>query len=143
MREIKFRQAIKASGQLPFRWHYWGYINIQYADGEYLTFISPMGSVESDKRESQQFTGLKDRSGREIYEADIVKAGEGTSLKIEWSYGRYVAWDFRAWEQGYYDAYLELAKELGQIQEGYSMPYIEVIGNIYENPELLGEVSGE
>ncbi len=65
-----------------------------------------------------QFTGLRDRNGKEIYEGDIVVSDrfpthdqfESTVLDI-----RYLnSWMF-----------------------GSSMNFNEVIGNIYENPELL------
>ena len=76
-----------------------------------------------------QFTGLKDRSGREIYEGDVISdhVGVGTvkysddNCAYRVSYG-----DGRA--KWFYDYFLRGEKES-----------IEVIGNIYENPELLEE----
>jgi len=66
-----------------------------------------------------QYTGLKDKNGKEIYEGDIIKG--------EWI-----------------DLYTGLTKEkISVITDIRAIPdYIncEIIGNIYENPELLKEV---
>lgn len=63
-----------------------------------------------------QYTGLHDKSGKEIYEGDIVDLGTGAV--VEWD-GPTGAWTAGDWL---------LSKKI-----------IEVIGNIYENPELLGQ----
>lgn len=63
-----------------------------------------------------QFTGLLDKNGNEIYESDIVKTERATGQ---------VFYRLGCW-------YVSMGKELGY----YNEP-IEVIGNIYENPELL------
>ena len=72
--------------------------------------------------ELMQYTGLKDKNGKEIYEKDIVKY-ENMIGKIMFFNGSFILSDFEETEEW----------ELGIINEE-----LEVIGNIYENSELLG-----
>lgn len=64
MREIKFRQAIMRNGKFV-SWHYWGFIS----EGN---FSSPSNDWVMGEK-SLQFTGLKDKNGKEVYEGDILR----------------------------------------------------------------------
>jgi len=83
-----------------------------------------------------QFTGLHDRSGREVYEGDILKWRKhprATEVgEVLWNQS---SASFCVKDQN------ELEKERGfwRPVSLYAMNSIEVIGNIYENPELLGD----
>lgn len=69
-----------------------------------------------------QFTGLKDRHGKEIYEGDILKGYEHRSNKQ-------VLWESKE------------TMFVGRPADGWAQDWEkewEVIGNIHENPELLG-----
>ena len=69
-----------------------------------------------------QFTGLTDKNGKEIYEGDIVRTtGWPDGDPVYWVDGRFCVGQPS-----------NLADFLGSIAEG-----CEIIGNIYENPELL------
>ena len=80
-----------------------------------------------------QYTGLKDKNGTEIYEGDIVKIDEENYKYIVKFYdGCFVGVSI-------YDEHYEQAKILGNL---FTLE-IEIIGNIYDNPDLLkGEENG-
>lgn len=76
--------------------------------------------------EWMQFTGLKDKNGKEIFEGDVLRAyRRRTEMIFE------VFWDV-AW-CGFKIKYPTMDWNAAL---GFDAPY-EVIGNIYENPDLL------
>lgn len=71
-----------------------------------------------------QYTGLKDKNGKEIYEGDIVKEAKwGEIKKVEWDGYRFLP----------FTGACDCCEDYGTWIGGEC----EVIGNIYENPELL------
>ena len=77
--------------------------------------------------ELMQSTGLKDKNGVEIFEGDIVKI-IGDVLDDDMSVIRFT-------EGGFYLDYKNLDTEF-ELLYSIDLP-IEIIGNIYENPEFL------
>jgi uncharacterized phage protein (TIGR01671 family) len=82
----------------------------------------------------QLFTGLRDKNGREMYEGDI--------LSYEYFKGKFIVeWLFWGWtlrgtvpeEEREVRTFPPITMPSGNFE------YIEVVGNIYENPELLKE----
>jgi uncharacterized phage protein (TIGR01671 family) len=84
-----------------------------------------------------QYTGLKDKNGVEIYSDDIVYAHANDSHGIirEGTHYYYDEYD----KQGIWGWYIEDAKDPNDKEPLFPQTdkYLEVIGNIYENPELL------
>lgn len=88
-----------------------------------------------DKYVLMQSTGMKDKNSVEIFEGDVVavenhpfqrKEDSGVGMEIE---GNYVV----GWNQH------DLTWCAGDLLLARLKPYVKVIGNIYENPELLEE----
>jgi len=106
-REIKFRAWDKFEKKM-----------IQPHDGDFIRWHAM--SNWKDCLELMQYTGLKDKNGREIYEGDVIKWDEQ-----EWGapYRELVEWDYCLFD----------------MRNNDWNEWCEVIGDIYSNPELLTE----
>ena len=82
-------------------------------------------NVDSKQFELLQYTGLKDKNGKEIYEGDIYHVGDKNI--------RYLAVWF---DSGFEGKQLRSTSYTGLKSWAKD---IEILGNIYENPELLEE----
>lgn len=72
-----------------------------------------------------QYTGLKDKNGKEIYEGDVLNFGNKMEVCFGFNNGEHEGWYLKRITDGY-----EYTMHAFTTQ-------FEVIGNIYENPELL------
>ena len=151
MREIKFRQPIYDKKGNFIRFHYWGWMS----EGAFITPLSMGHNVKKEK--GLKFTGLRDKNGKEIFEGDILSGGvwygwenetglgvvKFSSYKQDGSDGEYGSSTCCGW-------YIEILKTQfsnlsvntqslfnGEDLKKNKRKRIEVIGNIYENPELL------
>lgn len=137
MKEYKFR------GKSDDEWVYGMLIKINPNDcGEHGEFKDNKYMIQSDELEMGeynkyfitddnsigQFTGLHDKNGKEIYEGDIIRATKRTDLELNYHNfkvfmhnGCYMFGNYNAHE--FFDKF----------------NFKEVIGNIYENKELLNE----
>ena len=79
-----------------------------------------------------QSTGLKDKNGKEIFEGDIVKYEAGCNTVTE-----EVAYDKNFAGFGVRDANTDIIFTFWELAEDIDLISLEVVGNIYENPELL------
>ena len=88
-----------------------------------------------------QFTGLKDKNGKEIYEGDICKWIEMEGV-VELEKKGFVRFDGGRFEIGNHNGYGGDWDDLGILLHQYwnnkkAQNTLEVIGNRFENPELL------
>jgi uncharacterized phage protein (TIGR01671 family) len=133
MREIKFRGKRLDNGE----WVY-GYVYKDALIGCNILQTKPcLAAIMVDPSTAGQYTGLKDKNGREIFEGDIVELtntykGMNTKSIVEIDF---IDFTFAGkWAEEYSPSGY-MYNPLGS----YNFPIvtIEVIGNIYENPELL------
>lgn len=104
----------------------------------------PIESIRVVSDSIGQFTGLKDKIGKEIYEGDVIKHDLGIS---EWVGKKWiVSFDMGAFQlitkgetaplSFVYHAFAAIDNGVIDSWDEYES-HLEVIGNIYENPELL------
>ncbi|MCC9082542.1 YopX family protein [Enterococcus faecium] len=91
--------------------------------------------MSPDKYVLMQSTGMKDKNGVEIFEGDIVAVeNHPFQRKEDSSAGMEIEGDYAVgWNQH------DLTWCAGDLLLARLKPYVRVIGNIYENPELLEE----
>jgi hypothetical protein len=116
-RELKFRQPIRDKDGKFVEWHYWGII-----DGEWVPPQMKTVYYLDTITESQQYIGLKDKHGKEIYRKDVVSFNNCISV-VEFFAGVYRIFSPNPMILGLDVNFNEL----------------EVIGNIYEHKNLLEE----
>ena len=133
MREIKFR-AWRAPKDYPHikEMHYFDMFSVTSGDGsqEFNTDKGILYYYEAAECPLMQYLGLKDKQDVEIYAGDIVDI----TPMHEGAFGKYkVAYSYSCW----------VLEPLEKANQGETFGITEskalkVIGNVFENPELLG-----
>ena len=131
MREIKFRGYHESTKQLVY-----GYYSKDDAGFTWIKKDDEIHYLISNVASIGQYTGLKDKNGKEIFEGDIVTYNNFNSLRTgghaedKIIVGK-VVFDFGMWIVESIDYSQDLYEARVNDEE------ILVIGNIYGNPELL------
>jgi hypothetical protein len=91
--------------------------------------------VDIIDNEVMQYTSLKDKNGKELYDGDILKDNLGRLYEIKWreEFVRFICQPLftDVWAFGMFNNSLDGIKEL------------EIIGNRFENPELMEAINAK
>lgn len=140
MRQIKFRYWIPRSKEMRY--------DFELGDGDdgYIT-TDDQGLVYSGDVVWMQYTGLKDVSGREIYEGDILSFYDGEEiLEVQWredfaSFGGVITLVLDDYGPDNKITYYSPENCVHRGMDVLSDDNVEIIGNIFESPDLLKQLS--
>lgn len=128
MREIKFRGFSIYSN----KWYYGSLVNP--GEGYYILEHVENNTYKYDKVDKDsigQYTGLKDKDGKEIYEGDILKYKRNDiseeNFKLYWNEEN----------SAFYMQNILYPNDDDIAVKYYRIENFEIIGNIFENKELL------
>lgn len=128
MREILFRGKRVDNNE-------WAFGDLLHLPNGDVVILSNKGYVKVIPETVGQFTGLTDKNGKKIFESDIVKGDLGLGYGDNEKHIAYIEYQ----EDGMSFCLVEILEEdFGKCAE--ISDDLEVIGNIYDNPELLEEL---
>ncbi len=136
-REIKFRVWDKKENRMRFPKvliYFEGELTVWRFWDETISLRQRPIPDEPERFEFMQYTGLKDKNGKGVYEGDVTKSGNGRIWEVKFSRFTFYIPDpgkepIAVDSYGWYEEGNGNCLPLGMSGE--------VIGNIYENPNLL------
>lgn len=131
MREIKFRAWERELQMMVYDTELGGW-HFEY-DGNPVRAVNQMINEEDYFYDLMQYTGLKDQNDTEIYEGDIVLF-DSKLYPVEFKNG-----NFGVKKLMKVNLYTDEMREYQEPLWNLVVDGCEVIGNIYENPEILGD----
>lgn len=133
MREILFRGKRNDNGEWIIGGYYHGEVyNLDEIDIHYIIpscdlYDEDLELVDVIPETVGQYTGLKDKNGKRIFEGDILFSSyiaDSPSIEV-------VKWIYNGWHTQEGDLTPDMIDDVG------IMPYSEVIGNVHDNPGLM------
>lgn len=130
MREILFKAKRKDNGE----WVIGDYshfpnndVGIEYTHKFFGSGTKSRITIEVDPETICQYTGLLDKNGKKIFEGDIISILNKQDWKVVYECGQFITY-------GYKEEYIFEPLTLNT----WKTECVEVIGNIFDNPELMG-----
>lgn len=137
MREYKFRAK-----DYNNKWRYGDLVQEKWGQGKAIMIKKDKTAWSALEETIGQYTGLNDENGKEIYEGDIIEFSYDMFVG---NFDTFVAKGKVVFEEGAF--YVEVfenertTKDEAYLLYSINLDTIEVIGNIYENEELLNETN--
>jgi uncharacterized phage protein (TIGR01671 family) len=131
-REIKFRAWNGSKMELNVMTGFLGAFYVQGMDEKDSACMSPFNTKLLPETPIMQYTGLKDKSGKEIYEGDILLNFGMFKRVCEFKQGSF---GYEADANMGFISYNSNAYNL-KITDDKALE-LEIIGNIYENPNVM------
>lgn len=139
-REIKFR----AWDSYRNEWATMKHHSLVFSDTDWALKHKGGSIKPSTRMRLMQYTGLKDKNGKEIYEGDIFDYDGEMMLfdpgryVVGWGDGEFALRDVDSLDEEEY--HIGLSEAISDTHNPGYTPQIRVIGNIHENPELIKQL---
>lgn len=125
-REIKFRGKRIGTGEWVYGYYYSECGNTYIIENRQKEDMAKRNIPFRVKADTiGQYTGLKDRNGRDVWEGDLLRTPEGDIMVVEWVEGGLITRCLIPANEGY----------INTNRSAY--PVCLKIGNLWDSPELL------